>query len=57
VPGTLPLGAAGSGQGHDIVAWREEAFLSRYHAEAREVILALLDKYRVGGVQRRIYAA
>jgi type I restriction enzyme R subunit len=30
---------------------REGAFLDRYHDEAREVILALLDKYRVGGVE------
>jgi type I restriction enzyme R subunit len=30
---------------------REGAFLGRYHDEAREVILALLDKYRVGGVE------
>jgi type I restriction enzyme R subunit len=29
---------------------REGAFLGRYHDQAREVILALLDKYRVGGV-------
>ena len=31
---------------------REGAFLGRYHDEAREVILALLDKYRVGGVEQ-----
>lgn len=31
---------------------REGAFLGRYKAEAREVILALLDKYRVGGVKQ-----
>jgi type I restriction enzyme R subunit len=31
---------------------REGAFLDRYRDEAREVILALLDKYRVGGVEQ-----
>jgi type I restriction enzyme R subunit len=31
---------------------REEAFLNRYHDEAREVILALLDKYRVDGIEQ-----
>ena len=31
---------------------REGAFLNRYKDEAREVILALLDKYRVGGVEQ-----
>jgi type I restriction enzyme R subunit len=31
---------------------REGAFLDRYRDEAREVILALLDKYRIGGVEQ-----
>jgi type I restriction enzyme R subunit len=31
---------------------RESTFLARYQDEAREVILALLDKYRVGGVEQ-----
>jgi len=31
---------------------RESAFLGRYRDEAREVILALLDKYRLGGVEQ-----
>jgi type I restriction enzyme R subunit len=31
---------------------REGAFLGRYQDEAREVILALLDKYRLGGVEQ-----
>jgi type I restriction enzyme R subunit len=31
---------------------REGAFLDRYREEAREVILALLDKYRIGGVEQ-----
>jgi len=31
---------------------REGTFLNRYQDEAREVILALLDKYRVGGVEQ-----
>ncbi|MBN1815674.1 MAG: carboxypeptidase regulatory-like domain-containing protein, partial [Anaerolineae bacterium] len=31
---------------------REGAFLDRYQDEAREVILALLDKYRIGGVEQ-----
>jgi type I restriction enzyme R subunit len=31
---------------------REGAFLNRYHDKAREVILALLDKYRVGGIEQ-----
>jgi type I restriction enzyme R subunit len=31
---------------------REGAFLGRYQEEAREVILALLDKYRLGGVEQ-----
>jgi type I restriction enzyme R subunit len=31
---------------------REGAFLDRYPDKAREVILALLDKYRIGGVEQ-----
>jgi type I restriction enzyme R subunit len=31
---------------------RERAFLDRYQEEVREVILALLDKYRIGGVEQ-----
>lgn len=31
---------------------REGAFLGRYQDEAREVIAALLDKYRLGGVEQ-----
>ena len=31
---------------------REGTFLSRYDDEAREVIFALLDKYRVGGPEQ-----
>jgi type I restriction enzyme R subunit len=31
---------------------REQAFLRRYSEAAREVILALLEKYRVGGWDR-----
>ncbi len=31
---------------------REGAFVGRYPEEAREVILALLDKYRIGGVEQ-----
>lgn len=31
---------------------REGAFLDRYQGEAREVILALLEKYRLGGVEQ-----
>ena len=30
---------------------REQAFLRRYSEAAREVILALLEKYRVGGIE------
>jgi type I restriction enzyme R subunit len=31
---------------------REQAFLRRHRAEAREVILELLDKYRAGGIEQ-----
>lgn len=35
----------------DAFANRHQSFLSRYDPEAREVLLALLEKYRVGGVE------
>ena len=31
---------------------REQAFIARYHDDARRVILELLDKYRVGGIDQ-----
>jgi type I restriction enzyme R subunit len=30
---------------------REQRFIDRHKPEARQVVLALLDKYRVGGVE------
>ena len=31
---------------------REQAFIARHHDDARRVILELLDKYRVGGIDQ-----